>query len=65
MLPEHLKQEVADFVAFLSLKNRPNVRKDEVAGLHEDELGPAISETALQEDWADEDHAHWERFLKD
>ena len=65
LLPEHLKLEVADFVAFLSQKNN---EKTIVESMHDTRLTPmamAISEQSLSEDWGHEDSANWEQFLKD
>ena len=65
MLPDNLKQEVADFIAFLSQKNKFKVIKENKSN-DDDQLtkiGLAISEKSLQEDWANGDTAHWERFL--
>ena len=67
MLPDNLKQEAADFIAFLSQKSKPKGRK-EPKSLDNAQLttvAMAISEKVLQEDWANEDNAHWERFLKE
>ena len=64
-LPDNLKQEVADFIAFLSHKNNHGVKKENKSSDEEQltRIGMAISEKALQEDWANEDAAHWDRFL--
>ncbi len=67
MLPDNLKQEAADFISFLSQKNK-NKTSGESKSLDNAQLtsmAMAISEKALQEDWEKEDEAHWERFLKD
>ena len=66
-LPDHLKQEAADFIAFLSQKNKTKVSKERnsLGNTQLTIMAMAISEKVLQEDWDKEDDAHWERFLKD
>ena len=67
LLPDNLKQEVADFIAFLTQKN--NLKTGKVSSfLNDSQLTPmamAISEKVLHEDWDGENDAHWESFLKD
>jgi len=67
MLPDNLKQEAADFIAFLSQKNKTKVSKERnsLGNTQLTIMAMAISEKVLQEDWDKEDDAHWERFLKD
>ena len=67
MLPDNLKQEVADFIAFLSQKNKTTAPKKRKAldNVQLTTMAMAISEQVLEEDWADEDDAHWEKFLKE
>ncbi len=65
LLPDNLKQEAADFISFLSQKNKTKVRTESKSLDNAPSTSMAISEKALQEDWDKEDDAHWERVLKD
>jgi len=67
MLPDNLQQEAADFISFLSQKNKTTAKTKtkNLDNARSTTMAMAISEKALQEDWAKEDNAHWERFLKD
>ena len=65
MLPDNLKQEVVDFVAFLSQKNSKKAGEDRLREANLTPMAMAMSEKSLREDWENEDYANWESFLKD
>jgi len=64
-LPDNLKEEVADFVAFLSQKSANQSKTEYTQDENLVAKAMAVSEHSLREDWDTEDNANWEAFLKD
>ncbi|MBD3630366.1 hypothetical protein [Cyclobacterium sp.] len=62
-LPEDSIQEIADFAEFVLKKNEDQLYQQNAGERALTQHSMRLSESSLNEDWENEDDAHWDSFL--
>ncbi len=63
-LPEDSIQEIADFAEFVLKKNEDQLHQKHAGESALTQHAMRLSESSLNEDWENEDDAHWDSFLE-
>ncbi|SHN06775.1 hypothetical protein SAMN04488057_10622 [Cyclobacterium lianum] len=63
-LPEGRIQEIADFAEFVLKKNEDQLHPQHAGESALTQHAMRLSESSLNEDWENEDDAHWDSFLE-
>ncbi|WP_202928002.1 DUF2281 domain-containing protein [Cyclobacterium roseum] len=63
-LPEDSIQEIADFAEFVLKKNEDQLHQQHAGESALTQHAMRLSESSLNEDWENEDDAHWDSFLE-